>query len=182
MLDTDRATWTDPETGEEYDLSHFLTFETAYEIKFRDGTEDEIQTLVRFSNHCYTRSMKEGDDERHIVDRQPRRGGIEDIRVFCPYRWEFSLKLRAILETLLFKQCLTGSNQEILYRQEDASPPGDQAGWYICMRLDYKEDRDPSLEISVRSVHWRPNRPEDTRGGPKRFCILLRQYLERRMD
>ncbi|HCD74762.1 MAG TPA: hypothetical protein DEQ58_04775 [Alcanivorax sp.] len=179
MLNDDRSVWTDPDTGVEYELDHFLAFRTTYEIKFSDGTRD-VEALVSFSNHCHTRSMEDGDDERYIVDRQRRRDGIEDIRIFCHRRWGFSVDLRDKIRDLLYKQCFMGGSQEILYRQEEVQRPGEHAGWYICMRLDYKEYDDPPFQIWVRSVHWRPNRPYGIRGGPKKFCILLKQYLERK--
>lgn len=180
MLNDDRSTWTDPDTEVNYDLDHFLSFTTAYEIRFPNETR-EVETLISFSNHCYTRSWREGDDERYIVDRQTLKNGNEDIRVFCSERWAFSVNLREIIEELLYKTCLMGGNQEILYRQEDAPRPGDHSGWYICMRLAYRPDEDIPFQIWVRSVHHRDNRPEDVRGGPTKFCILAKRYLEKRL-
>lgn len=180
MLNDDRSVWTDPDTGVDYELDHFLSYRTPYEIRF-NGEETEVEALVSFSNHCFTRTMKDGDDERYIVDRQTLKDGTEDIRIFCHRRWNFSLGLRDMISNLLYKQCFQGKSHDILYRQEHMPRPGDHAGWYICMRLDYKEYDDPPFQIWVRSVHWRPNRPNDIKGAPKKFFMLVKQYLERKM-
>jgi len=180
MLDPERWTWTDPDTDAEYALDHFRSYRTAYEIKFSEETQ-EVGAWVHFSNHCYTRSMKEGDDQRYIVDRQRLRDGTEDVRVFCHDRWRFSRDLRAMIGDLLYKVCFSGSGRDILYRQEGSRFSGDHAGWYICMRLDYREEDDPPFQIWVRSVHWRPNRPHGIRGAPRKFCVLVKRYLERKM-
>lgn len=172
----DRSAWTDPDTGTTYDLGVFKPFTTTYEIKPRKDAEPfSVEVLVRFSNHCYSRTRK-GEAEHHIIDTQQHRNGMVDERVFCVDRWTFCQNVRTVIDELALKRCLEGGSKEILYRQEQPSQVAAHDGWYLCMRLEHRKGRTPPLSLSVRSVHWRTNRPADIRrhGGQKFREILSR--------
>lgn len=169
-------TWVNPKTGEEYELSHLKGFQTSFEVKLGENIEN-VDVRVEFANHCYTKKQEEGEKEP-IVCIEKRRDGTKEERVFCPKRWEFSKLLPDIITGLNYKTCLQGNSHEIVYRQEKSNNLGGHDGWYICMKLDYKSNRTPSLELWVRSAHFRPNRPNDVRGGLTKFCILLSKYLK----
>lgn len=169
--------WTDENTNIVYDLQHMKSFSTDFEIKFNKEIHEIVRADIIFSNHCWTRKRLPGDLDNQVVDRYSLRDGTVEERVFCVDRWEFSKSLPEIINALNYKLCLVGGSREILYRQESSSV-GSHAGWYICIRLDFKRNHATPLQLWVRSAHYRSNRPEDIRrhGGAK-FCILLKDYL-----
>lgn len=173
MYDKENWRWIDPDSQIEYDLRHMQSFDVEYEVKLsKSDPLTKVNAKVSFSNHCFSRSKKPDDADRHVISIEP----FEE-RVFCPERWAFSKGLPDIIRDLTYKGCLQGGKKEIIYRQEDRTCPGSHEGWYICLKLDYKK----GLEVWVRSAHWRPNRPIDIRSnGETRFCMLLSGYLKAR--
>ncbi len=171
----------DPETQESFDLSHLNSFQTQFEVLI-NKEKLMIDTKIIFSNHCYTKKQ-ETIGNQTIIFKEKRKGGAVENRVFCRQRWEFSKLLPEIIKELGYKICLQGNDHSLFYRHEKK---GDSLmslyeGWYICMKWDYKVNCNPSLEIWVRSVHFRTNRPHDVRGSPTKFCILLSRYLKSKL-
>lgn len=166
----------DPVTGKTYSLKHLRPFSVVFQVKTKEGLKD-IEFFVLFSSHCYTRSRKNGDSDKSVIFREKKRHGHVDERVFCKNRWEFSKSLPKIIQTLHDKHCLPGGGKELLYRQEKKSQPGSYDGWYICIRLGVSHHY-RNLTLSVRSAHWRPNRPFDIRGPSRRFYALLARFYQ----
>ena len=177
----DKTTWTDPDTGTAYKLTVFKSFVTTYEIKPDKGSDPfSVSVRVEFSNHCYSRERK-GEPANQVIDTQHRRDDTTEQRVFCPDRWRFCQGLPGIIENLGLQKCLEGGGRDIIYRQEQRSQVAAHDGWYICMRLDYRENRNPAFELWVRSVHWRRNRPVDIRNhGGQKFRQLLSQFAKKK--
>lgn len=165
-------------TGEVHSIQHLSPRIINYSIKV-DGKTENVPVRVDFSEHCYTRSRKEGDPEEAVILSEPRKDKTTDERVFCLDRWNFSLQLPTILEELRDRMCFVGNSSEVFYRQEDAPAPGDRAGWYICMRFDYRAKWN-EMRISVRSCHWRTNRPIEVRGPNKRFYMIFAAYYKKK--
>lgn len=160
-------------TGKIYSVEHLRPFPVTYSIKIKDEHKD-ISLQVLFSNHCYTRSRKKADLDEDVLFSEPRRNSVDE-RVFCEERWRFSQELPAIIRALHNKLCFSGKSKELFYRQEKPTRPGEHAGWYICAKLGYSQ-KHQNHTLSIRSVHWRTNRPIDIRGGSKRFYVLLAKY------
>lgn len=175
--------WIDPISEVSYDLGHLEPFETGFKIKLsKNAPLTDIQGKVIFSKHCYSRKKTESDDPSHIITTERKRDGTIEDRVFCPNRWDFSIRIPEIIKNLNDKLCLEGNRRHIVFRQEDKTPPSGHDGWYICMNLNYRKERDPQFELRVTSAHWRPNRPDGMRpGGSTRFGVLLSRYLKSRM-
>lgn len=164
----------DPASGKSYSLEHLKPFKVTYGIKV-SGEPVDVPLHVHFSEHCYTRSRKDGDLDEAVLFREKKRGGQVDERVFCEARWEFSKSLPAIIKDLHSKGCYPGGSKEMFYRQENAPINNPQHGWYICTRLGVSQ-KHKNLTMSVRSAHYRTNKPFDIRGGTKRFYALLAQF------
>lgn len=163
----------DPISGTSYSLEHLNPFQVTYGIKV-GGEPVEVPLHVHFSNHCYTRS-RHNDSEDAVIFSEKKRNGEVDERVFCAERWEFSKLLPAIIKDLHSKGCYPGGSKEVFYRQENAPSNNPQHGWYICTRLGVSH-KHQNLTMSVRSAHYRTNKPFDIRGGTKRFYALLAQF------
>jgi len=170
----------DSSLEKEYSTEHLRPFDITYSIKI-DGQPKDVTLSVHFSNHCYTRSRKEGDSDEDVLFQEKKRHGIIDERVLCNERWEFSKSLPEIIQDLHGKGCFIGGSKEIFYRQELPAKGNIHAGWYICARLGASNTHQ-NLTLSIRSVHWRNNRPIDIRGGPKRFYALLAQFYSIESD
>ena len=179
-FNNEKTTWMDPDPNTAYALSAFNSFVTTYEIKpDKEGEPFSVPVRVIFSNHCYSRERKE-EQANQIIDTQHRRDGTTEERVFCQKRWKFCQDLPMIIENLGLQKCFSG-DRDIIYRQEQKSGVAAQDGWYICMRLDYREKKGPAFELWVRSVHWRRNRPVDIRNhGGQKFRQLLSQFAKKK--
>lgn len=170
--------WVDPETDLRYPLDAFDHFTTQFAIKRApDRDPDLVDVFVRVSNHCYTRKRAE-EPPNQIVDRQLHRSGEVEERVFCVDRWQFGQCLPTLIEELAQKRCLQGDSLEVFYRHEKPPAPHDLSGWYVCLRLNYRRNQAIPVELNVRSIHWRPNRPQGVRRQPPiRFDKLLARFL-----
>ncbi|ALG68418.1 hypothetical protein [Beggiatoa leptomitoformis] len=118
--------WVNPDTGEEYDISHLKGFQTSFEVKL-DNEIKNIDVRVEFSYHCYTKKQEDGGKEP-VFRIETRKDGTKEERVFCPKRWEFSKSLPDIIRGLNYKGCLQGNSHEIIYRQEQSSNQGGHDG------------------------------------------------------
>ena len=169
----------DPITGQVYSLEHLHRFEVSYSIKV-EGKEMDVPLMIFFSDHCYTETRKDSHPESAVILREEKRHGIIDERVFCQQRWHFSKHLPEIIKNLHSKRCHLGDN-EVFYRQEESPPRNSHAGWYICIKLSVSE-RHKNLTLSVRSVHWRENRPLGVlRGGPRPFFAILANFYKKQL-
>lgn len=167
---------TDPVTGKEYSLEHLRPRTVSYNIKVNKEPKT-VTVRVHFSRHCYSRTKKDADPPESVILEENRSGGFAEQRVFCPHRWEFSRQLPEIIEQLHHKGCLIGSS-EIFYRQEGAPSQGAHEGWYICARLSASK-KHQNLTMSIRSVHYRNNRPVDIRGrGVTKFYVVLERFYK----
>ena len=83
-----------------------------------------------------------------------------------------------LIEDLADKRCLQGDALEVFYRHDWAPAPQHPGGWYVCLRLDYRRNKDIPVELSVRSIHRRQNRPQGVRRQPPiSFKKLLARFL-----
>lgn len=166
-----------PASGETFCLAHLQPFFIDYSIRL-SGEPVTARLRVHFSAHCYTRSIKEGEDESLILFSEARKN-FTDNRVFCPQRYQFSLKLPGIVEGLLNSQCLPAGQREMFYRLEDSPPQAKHHGWYLCLRLNHSA-KHQNITLSVRSVHYRTNRPNDAVKHHKRFRVMLAEFIGKR--
>jgi len=168
-------------TGETYSLDHLKSFPVTYGIKV-DGNPVDVTVYIHFSEHCYTRSRKDGDPDEAVLIREKKKNGDVDERVFAKSRWEFSKSLPDILKALHGQWCFMGNNKEMFYRQEGKILSNSHGGWYICARFGISH-KHQNLTINIRSVHYRENRPHGIRREAKRFFVLLaRYYSEKRKN
>ena len=166
---------TDPKTGETCTLEHLQPFNVVYSIRV-DANPVDVTLRVHFSHHCYTRSRNpEDSDDAVLFTEKKRKGAVKDERVFCRKRWEFSKSLPSVIKELHSKGCYPGGSKEMFYRHEEPPISNPQHGWYICTRLGASEQY-KNLTMSVRSAHWRTNKPADIRSGTKRFYAILAQF------
>ncbi|MDF4259816.1 hypothetical protein P3388_26125, partial [Vibrio parahaemolyticus] len=109
MHDKNARTWTDPDDGVIYDLSHMESFITDFEVKLSKSSP-VVKTPVKivFSNHCFSRKKTDEDNESQVITVETKRDGTTEYRVFCPTRWEFSKRLPEILSDLSYRSCLEG--------------------------------------------------------------------------
>jgi len=130
---------------------------------------------VFYSFHCYSKEAK-GDEAVHF--EESKKYGVEK-RTFCKDRWRFSKKLPSLIQEMQSKMCFSGGSQEVLYRLEEQDPRNRVCGWYICLRLNFRLNKTPQLELSIRSVHYRTNKPHSIRGSGQRFYVLVAKLLNK---
>jgi hypothetical protein len=171
----------DSVTGETYSLEHLKSLPMTYTIK-PGGNPVDVELYLHFSNHCYTKSRKSHHTDEEVLFRETKKNGTIDERVFCKERWEFSKLLPEIFRELHAKPCFIGNEKTMFYRQENKPFVGSHEGWYICARFGVSNKHE-NLVITVRSVHYRTNRPESIRGESKRFYVwLMRFYQDTKRD
>lgn len=155
-------------------IDHLVDSFLPVEVRI-DGESYAVTVRVYYSNHCWTRTRK--DEPEDAILFYEHHSDWVDERVFCATRWEFSLQLPEIVASLSHSLCLPGRSKEIFYRVKADKTKGDHAGWYMCARLDAIQSKE-EITLSIRSVHYRTNRPEDTRGGPQRFWALFWDFYK----
>ena len=153
-------------------LAHLTSQEVTISFKHENQIVD-AKVTVYYSNHCWTRSKGVTDPDSSILHSEQRKNGYVDHRVFDQERYDFSKSLPSIIDNLTDKVCLQG-NGSIFYRHERPGTAYTDEGWYICARLEHQQG---SLRLSVRSVHYRKNKPVDTRGPAIRFRELVRRLM-----
>lgn len=160
-------------SGNKYSIAHLKPLNVIFDIRCA-GEPISVDLYVIFSNHCYTGSRKDHHTDEDVLFREKRQYGVDE-RVFDLERWEFSKRLPGIIKDLHSRLCLQGGSRELFYRQEERPSPSSYEGWYLCIRLS-ADNTNRRLVLSVRSAHYRRNRPFDVRGAPKRFYAVLAQF------
>jgi len=166
----------EPLSGKVYCLKHLAQMDVIYTVQLGKDKYD-LPVKVFFDDHCWNRARKETDPDEAVVAVDTKHHWLEEERVFCERRWEFSKRLPGIIAELADKGCLSGDRKEIFYRQEDRDRQDNHIGWYICAKLDIS-DRHKNVTLSVRSAHYRRNRPHGIRShGTRRFYAFLAAFL-----
>lgn len=138
-----------------------------------DGQPFLVNVRVYYSNHCWTRTRKDEPEDRVLI-REYHAGGVDE-RIFCQHRWTFSRQLPGMIHSISHALCLRGRSREVFYRVKPDPENGSNAGWYACVRLGANHAR-KEITLSVRSLHYRTNRPADIRGAPVRFWALFWEF------
>lgn len=150
-------------------IDHLVDTILPVEVRI-NGEAFLVNVHVHYSNHCWTKARK-GEPSESVLFREHHRGGVDE-RVFCEQRWQFSKQLPAMIGAISHALCLRGGSNEVFYRMKDDPGKGRKAGWYACIRLAANQTQ-KEITLSVRSVHYRTNRPADVRGAPVRFWALF---------
>lgn len=171
--------WECPKSGKEYDFDHLKPIQLSYELSMKAGQESiSLPCKVFFTEHCITKLRESHHSNEDVVYTDHRRNKPPEDRVFCEKRWEFSKNIPQLIRSLMDKQCLQGSKQEMVIKHEATSNTNPNEGWYVFLKLRYLK-KNNQLRIDVVSAHKRTNKPTNIRGhGKSRFKVLLRKFLE----
>ncbi len=169
-------TYTDPDTGEVYDLSHMSNMKTSLKYEFKnnkDKVKGEVDVNVVFDNHCYTREIND-DEEVEILVTEEFCGKIQN-RCFDLERYEFSKKLPFIINNLSFKTCMESRASGKSIRLEEAKDKNrPHKGVYIFLKARAYENS-KTLTLYVETAHKRDLLPSDVRVKdiPRRYMQIL---------
>ena len=148
-------------------LEHFHPFYIDYDYKIDDLTDrDKIIIRVEFSNHCYTRSPKKGDEPELLM--YDFRGNE---RTFCINRYNDSLNIRQhVIEMIRMKVRHTHENNYFHL------PNGCEMYFQVLKARSDNFD----IIVRVQSMYRRTNGSNPPKAGMINFHSILRQTYQGR--
>ncbi len=167
--------YTDPESGIVYDLSHLSDMTTSLQYEFKDNKDKvkgKIDVKVVFDNHCYTREINDGEEVETLVTEEFC-GKVQN-RCFDLERYEFSKKLPFIIKSLSFKTCMESKVSGKSIRLEEPERNSPHKGVYIFLKARAYENS-KTLTLYVETAHKRNSTPSDVRvkNVPRRYMQIL---------
>lgn len=175
----------DPVTQQEYSLLGFKSFDQEFCFFDKHKRPVNLTVWISFANHCYTRKKQHTDPDEAVIVVEERQGGEKEERVFDLERWTYSQGLHELIKNdLRSSHCLVGGSGEVVYHHErdPGAPLRTEAGWYICGRFNVMIHR-RKMGLSIRSVHYRNNRPGNIRHiSKKRFYNLISDFYSKNID
>ena len=169
--------------GKKYDVSHLRDAKLRFVVE-ASGRYPEItfSLLVQYSSHCVTRGPRHGrqidfaahGEDRRVIDDK----GVH--RRFCETRYQWSLNLPSVFETLVERDCFfTGRNNWLTIKI--LSSDGKRLDYEVFFSLTKQSNR--MLRIYVESAYVRDlnnpsNKPAHTKRRDKmRARVLLAKKL-----
>ena len=162
-----------------YCLKHMATVTLPFLYQFKTSTGErkkgEIDIVVSFNPHCYTRSRNDNDIEPSLVTDHYSDGSRSD-RVFDQKRYNYSLGLIKVIKNLSHKVCRSSRVVGKAIRLEDRDRHNPRKGVYIIMKL---RRHGGTLRLYVETAHERNNEPYDAQldKAEEKYMLILGRYL-----
>lgn len=175
--------YTDPQTGEVYDLSHMRDSQVkliySYKNEKNENVKGEIDAKIKFDHHCYTSEMKEEEEERPILVTDCYSDGSTKNRAFDLQRYNYSLALPKVIKGLPHKLCMESKNKGKAIRLEQQDRRNPRQGIYILLKTRITSN---GIELFVETAHHRNNEPHEAnlQKTPKRYMLILGDMIKER--
>ncbi|MDE9433467.1 hypothetical protein KKJ10_14330 [Xenorhabdus bovienii] len=173
-------TYIHPETGENFDLSHMtpkiISIKYEYHDERKNKIKGELNVQVIFSYHCYTKSLKKGENNTILVTEYED-GVIKEHRIFDQSRYQYSFTLLGIILNISYKLCRESRIKGKVIRLKEKDKTNPAKGIYIIMKLKAKKEE---LILYVETAHYRKNEPYNAqlRKETRRFMLILGDMLK----
>jgi len=162
----------------DFNVGHLRRMRLDIEVRL-DRRAVLVPVVVLFSNHCYTRSLRDGESVADALYCETKGGGVIEHRVLDDMRLGFSKQLPRMLEQIAHATVFQGSGQ-VFYRVKEDPARGGDCGWYLCLEVGVNVAAN-ELRLTVKSCHYRSTRPANVRGNKKRFFAFFNpMYLRLR--
>lgn len=154
--------------GAYYDLSHLDSFDHVFvQAATADKPERHYKVRIHFGHHCFTESIKPGDDpaQRYPFPRH-------DQRTFNFVRWDLSRQLPMIVTTLMERQVFHTGHLNF-FTVELTTHSGNNIEYEVYFDVD--RDSGKGLKLVVTSAF--PRDPARIQNRPARRPIRLALIL-----
>ena len=135
------------EDGQSYNLTHLHPHRMQIELTARLGYPAQtIEVRVGYSSHTFTKSCPEEDSPHHQYSKP------HDLRVFCNERYQHSLQLRAIMESIEGRRCYA-TNHKNYFIIENSPSLSLSAGTEYWVFFDTRKAGPAALRLFIESAY-----------------------------
>lgn len=169
-----------------YNLSHLNAFYTEFvQVATKSQSEKRYRCLIEFGTHCFTKSpnvhkgetLANFDNSLHYVTDK-------EIRLFCPERYQLSLKLPEILRNLDKHKCYFTSANDKFLTISIQNQQGEMVDYEIYFSLKKSKTCDVHIFINsayLRSLDYRSNKTMLRRKPVSLFVLLHNTITNKRI-
>ncbi|MGI9276239.1 MAG: hypothetical protein ACR2PT_15540 [Endozoicomonas sp.] len=157
---------------QDYPLYHLFQRNIIFDL----GDHGEITAFCRFSNHCYTESLKPSDDRTGklvLLDHN------DNERYFCPLRYEISLLLEEYMRTWPSKHSFhTTHNGHLNYLMVEYRGEGEDIEFIkVAYNLRQDKRRKGAVILFIETMHpYDETEPPNRNSSDRvRFALLLKK-------
>ena len=152
---------------DQYDLSHLHPFALELENPAKgDRPAQPFRFDVRFSLHCFTRSIAAGDDPK--LEYKDNR----ETRTFCFDRYRLSFQLPGIVRHIHEKRCLhTGKGNFFIVEVTDDA--GHCVEYEIYFDISKGKGTSGAMELFIQSAYVRDVAGRAYRRSPKKIGFFV---------
>lgn len=166
--------------GVEYDYSHLKTTLREVDVELRGGFLKSISLEFRFSNHCYTRVIEEGEvipSEEKITDgsvQAPR------FRTFDRKRYDLSFHLMELIDDLIQKKGKVFDSQHHNFHHCQLIKGDESIDYVIFMSAEKVKGPPKRIQVYVESAYsFDPKAPPFSTAKPQSFFKKLANIWSR---
>ena len=166
--------------GITYDLSHLKATYREVEVELRGGFLKVISLEFKFSNHCYTRAIQEGEvipDDEKIKD-----GSTKDprFRAFDRHRYDLSFHLMALIDELIQKKGKVFDSPHHNFHHCQLIKGDESIDYVIFMNAEKRKDAPKRIRVYVESAYsYDPKAPPFSTAKPQSFFKKLSSIWSR---
>jgi len=166
--------------GITYDLSHLKATYRDVEVELRGGFLKKISLEFKFSNHCYTRAIQEGEvipDDEKIQDgstKEPR------FRAFDSLRYDLSFHLMKMIDELIQKKGKVFDSPHHNFHHCQLISGDKKIHYVIFMKAAKIKDTPQRIQVHVESAYsYDPKAPPFSTAKPQSFVKKLSNIWSR---
>jgi len=158
-------------------FDHLQAFAMRESVELSGGVNIDIDVVVLFSNHCYTREVKpdeEADGEHIVMDGK-------NSRLMDAERYQLSLKHLPKMITELRQRKIKSSRENYVTVEIHPSEAGGASRNYVVffdVKKDVKRRRRALLRVKSAYVLERPLTKREREEKPIGFSVLLKRAME----
>jgi len=166
--------------GITYDLSHLKTTYREVEVELRGGFPKMISLEFKFSNHCYTRAIEEGElipEKEKIKDgsiKKPR------FRTFDCHRYDLSFHVMTLIDELIQKKGKVFDSPHHNFHHCELIRGDRSIHYVIFMNAEKIKDAPKRIQVYVESAYsYDPEAPPFSTEKPQSFFKKLSNIWSR---
>ncbi|OOH85722.1 hypothetical protein BMT54_11510 [Pasteurellaceae bacterium 15-036681] len=158
-----------------YDLSHLNAFHHVFSQQATDKKPEKLyHCIIEFSSHCFTKSLNKNKQEsladypihtHYITEREQR--------IFCPIRYNLSLKLPTILRNLDKQKCFFTSADDKFLTVSIQNSNGEIVDYEIYFSLKRATRKNSDVHIFINSAYVRSEKIEQKKIRRKAISLFV---------
>ncbi len=168
--------------GKRYCFEHLNPFTTTFTLPAKlNQPSQTYHCIIEFSSHCFTRSFNTRQNETfHNISSELIYRDKKETRIFCPERYELSLRLPGILKTLNQYKCFFTSADDKFLTIELLTEKQEKVQYEIYFSLKKSNKANTDIHIFINSAYPRTTPQNRPKRKPISLFILLYNTLHNR--